>query len=386
MHRILILLLLLLSFSWSNSTEQLRGLWVIRYALSEQSNIDNIISTALQLKISDLYIQVRALGRNVYDGQHKTGKSIGINLKNLISKAKDSGLTVHAWINTMYVWSGRRRPSDPNHVLNNSEPAILRNVYDADIPDYKRLQSEGIEGFFVHPTDPYHLNEIKNTVSEIITRFDFDGIHFDYFRMPDIYNSFSPFGRTRYMLKELIDPVKIYIEPEKFVHERGFDSFLFSDSNYKNFLRQEFYEALKILGQHIHNFAEGITLSVAVKPDIIKARYRFFQDWEFWLKNDICDQVVLMNYTTDYEIFKRNITFAQHSGFSNRIIVGISTYNQNVSEVKRRILLINHLNFAGIALFSYNYLSKNHHYINNLSLINNKESDYGEDNSRTTGH
>ena len=41
------------------------------------------------------------------------------------------------------------------------------------------------------------------------------------------------------MLTEMIDPIKIYTNSENFVIKRGFNSFLFSDRHYKNFLRKE---------------------------------------------------------------------------------------------------------------------------------------------------
>jgi uncharacterized lipoprotein YddW (UPF0748 family) len=188
------------------------------------------------------------------------------------------------------------------------------------------------------------------------------------------------------MQQHFIDPVKVYANPEHFIAERGRASFLFTDLMYKDFMRQELTIALSGLGTYIKALDPEQILSIAVKPDPISARHHYFQDWEQWLRNGLCDRVLMMNYTPDFKQFKLNLSRAGDTGMTKRIVVGIATYNQDAREAKRRIFFVNHLDFAGIALFSYNHLAEEDHYLNSLSLVLGKGAQNVQNNPRTKGH
>ncbi len=59
------LLLGSIAISQENSPER-EGFWVVRYALRSPEDIDQIIHTAFTTGITDLFIQVRALGETYY--------------------------------------------------------------------------------------------------------------------------------------------------------------------------------------------------------------------------------------------------------------------------------------------------------------------------------
>ncbi len=386
MNRYIILVLVLFSFRLSFSTEQQRGLWVVRYALSDKAEINSIISTATRLRITDLYIQVRAMGEEYHPALKTSGADTLTHLDLLLRKAAQLNIRVHAWINMMYIWAGKNDPENPDHLLFRAEKSILRSALDHNIPEYEAIRREGIEGFYLHPTDPDHINDIYKFITTLLNRYAFNGIHLDYFRMPGLKYSFSPFGRTRFMIKHFLDPVHIYGEPESFIQERGRASFFAGDHLYKTFLHDEFFKTLDDINNHIKDISEKYIFSVAVKPDPIHAKHNYFQDWQRWLENGLCDQVLIMNYAPEYSEFMKNIKMSHQTGLGKRIIVGISTYNQKVSEAKRRIFLVNNLDFAGIALFSYNHLAENRPYLNSLSFVKNTGGKYVENRSRTKGN
>lgn len=385
MSRYIFFFVVLLTFQRALSTEQQRGLWIVRHALSEQSEISKIITAAEQLEISDLYIQVRALGYKFYTDPGRTD-STSSPLYRLLVEAKQKNIRTHAWINMMYIWAGSDPPGNRDHIYYKSAKAILRQVQDEGVPSYAELRKENIEGFFLHPTDPLHLMEIQHTIEEVLSIYPFDGVHLDYFRMPAFKYSFSPVGRTRFLQTHFIDPVKVYTNPEKFIAERGRASFLFTDIIYKDFMRKEFRITLEKVREYIASKDDRIILSIAVKPDPIRAKHHYFQDWHEWLSMDLCDQVLMMNYSPDYDEFKKNISLAGHTKMSDRIIVGLATYNQDINDIKRRIIFVSHLDFAGIALFSYNYISKHDHLLNGLSLVMGKGAGNVKNNTRTKGN
>ena len=73
-----------------------------------------------------------------------------------------------------------------------------------------------------------------------------------------------------------------------------------------------------------------------------------------------------MNYETDFIQFKENTIKAMQLNLAERIIIGISTYNQNVSAVAKRLDFLAKYSFRGQALFSYNFLKDNTDYLTEL--------------------
>ena len=89
---------------------------------------------------------------------------------------------------------------------------------------------------------------------------------------------------------------------------------------------------------------------------ILLSKKKWSQDWRFWLTEELVDFVVVMNYIPDIidfhdaiESIKANI---DKNSF-NRILMGISIYNQNATNVSDKIYLSYLYNFKGISLFSY---------------------------------
>jgi uncharacterized lipoprotein YddW (UPF0748 family) len=98
----------------------------------------------------------------------------------------------------------------------------------------------------------------------------------------------------------------------------------------------------------------------------VEAKHRYFQDWVSWLKSNICDFVVLMNYRTEWSEFNSVLNQLKGRKLKEKIIVGISTYNQDVAAVLKRLEVTRNKGFSGFSLFSYNYLNENISYLQKL--------------------
>lgn len=362
---ILVLLYLIPHLSSGNSYYQERSaLWVVRYALTNKSDIDKIITTAVDLQITDIFVQVRALGESYYASNIESLSSRVMPefdpLQYIIERTRGSGLHIHAWVNMFYTWSGTKFPEDQNHIINRRSAYILRNDR---FPDYKTLRAKGFEGFFLDPKVPVIQKELLNILKEITKRYDIAGIHLDYYRYPGLAYSFTAASRTIYMTEKIYDPWSIYYSANKYSDERGFQVFLHADKEYKESLTETLSEYLKNISISIKNIKPKIKLSVAVKPDLIQAKYRFFQDWGNWIKKGYCDFVVIMNYRTDWKEFDLILNQIKSKQLEKHVMVGISTYNQNVGAVIRRLAATQSAGFAGYSLFSYNYLIENKKYM-----------------------
>jgi len=368
--RLFLVVLLYLSphFLIGNTVHGKRSaLWVVRYAVTTKSDVDRILSTAIELNISDIYFQVRALGYTYYNSQWEPKAASVENdfdpLEYVTKKSGHSGIRIHAWVNMFYVWAGDQFPENKNHILNKHSDYVLR---DGDFPDYKSLRRQGHEGFFLDPKVPMVQDDLLNILREISEYYDLDGIHLDYYRYPSLAYSFTPVSRTMYMMEYIYDPWIIYQSAQVYTEQRGYEVFLYADREYRKSLTRTLSNYLKVISKTIKNIQPDLELSVAVKPDPVIAKHRYFQDWLSWLRNDICDFIVIMNYRTDWQEFGSILNQLNDRNLKEKIIVGISTYNQDVGAVLKRLEATRDGGFAGFSLFSYNYLHENKEYLMNL--------------------
>jgi uncharacterized lipoprotein YddW (UPF0748 family) len=345
------------------------ALWVVRYAVTTKSDVDKILSTAIELNITDIFFQIRALGYTYYNSQWEPkAKSINNDfdpLDYVIKKSVHTGIRIHAWVNMFYVWAGDRFPESKNHILHKRSDYVLRNsVY----PDYKSLKQQGHEGYFLDPKIAEVQNDLLNILEEISECYDLTGIHLDYFRYPSIAYSFTPASRTMYMMRDVFDPWTIYESAQTYTESRGYEVFLYADKEYRKSLTETLSNYLSIISTTIKNIQPDLELSVAVKPDPVEAKHRYFQDWLSWLRNNYCDFVAIMNYRTDWREFDSVLKHLNNQNLNEKIIVGISTYNQDVGAVLKRLEATRNGRFAGFSLFSYNHLLENKEYLMNLQL------------------
>lgn len=360
--------LIFISFVFGQEVQHERkAFWVVRYALQSAEDIDEIIQTAYSAGITDLFIQARALGEVYFNSniEHKAGK-IPENFDPLayaIKKAELYNIKVHAWINMFYIWSGNDPPADSQHVFYRLNHAILRKN---SFPAYQELRSTGAEGFFLDPQDKQVQNYLLNLLDEMTDNYDVSGIHLDYFRYPDVNFSFTAQSRTNFMLTNWYDPLEVYQSSGEYTKKRGFPVFMEADKQYRQYLSDKLTGYLERIKEMLDRKPHHIDLSVAVKPDPVKAKHRYFQDWMKWLKKRLCDFVVVMNYNTDKDEFDRVLNQFPNTASKKNIIMGISTYNQSAEAVLDRIASVRAGKFSGFSLFSYNHLIENKAYLMKL--------------------
>jgi len=362
----IILFLPTVLFSQINQNTK-NAFWVVRDALITKSDIDAIIQTAVYLNISDIFVQVRALGRTYYASTteprvEELDKDFD-PLALIIRRATLYNIRIHAWVNMFYIWSGNQEPEDKDHVFYSHKDYILRNC---SFPTYQELKSAGIEGYFLDPQSRQVKKYLLNLLLEIADKYELAGVHLDYFRYPGVFFSFTPESRTNFRLQNYYDPLELYCFTNEYVQRRGHDVFRYADRVYRQFLAEGLSEYLEEIKNVLKERKPNLELSVAVKPDPIEAKHRYFQNWLNWIKSNLCDFVVLMNYRKDIREFMSPLDVILKSGVKGKVMVGISTYNQDAQAVNKRILAIQKDKWPGLSLFSYNHLKQNKSYIERI--------------------
>jgi uncharacterized lipoprotein YddW (UPF0748 family) len=357
-----------------NDSSAKNGIWVVRYALNSQYQSDKIVGAALDLGAKDIYLQVFAKGETWYDSddfiQHKSITSNTV-LKKIIKKSHDSGIRVHAWLNIFNIWSGNKPPENHSHPYWKYRRSILHSAQNSENLTYKELLTNGNGGFYLDPSNAALVHFYTNIVTELDKKFNFDGIHLDYFRYPKNGFIFSKTGRDLFKEKEFCDPLQ-YFDNRLPMTNENLSKINYYHQKYRKFLKDNLNHFLFSFQKNIKKINPNLILSVAVKPNIDTAKDVFYQDWGAWTKNNYCDYVVLMNYAPSFDDFTQNMNKGYPYLKQGTAICGLAVYNQPEIDVVRRIKYLREKRMKRYVLFSYNYLVERPEYLKNLIRLINK--------------
>ena len=116
------------------------------------------------------------------------------------------------------------------------------------------------------------------------------------------------------------------------------------------------FSLLYLVRNDLIDTASNVQISAAVKPNLVEARKKWFQEWDVWLKEDLVDFVVPMNYFKDEKNYNLSIEIMKNNfelEAIDKIIMGLATYNQDSQSVSNKIFISRMNGFKGISIFSY---------------------------------
>jgi len=178
-----------------------RGVWMSRFDYiktiktqnpdSIKQYIKDTFSKAKNANLNMIFFQVRGNGDAFYKSNYEPwsnmltgtlGKDPGWDpLDFAIETAHELGLELHAWINTFPAWRGIEDPINTIPI----QPILIH-------PEWVVCDSAGnpmprTENHYISfsPGIPAVHDHIVNVVDDIISKYNVDGIHFDYIRYPE---------------------------------------------------------------------------------------------------------------------------------------------------------------------------------------------------------
>ena len=335
---------------------QTRCLWIVRESMYTESSIDSSLVYAYKSNYDIVFIQVRGRGYSFYDSnivpKHPNIDPDFDPLEYAITLGNALGIEVHAWLNSYILWSSKYEPENPEHLYHTHKEwtEADRNLKMDSQIKLSEPKSPQWEGIYLSPLHPEVNTYLLSVYSEIINEYKIEGIHLDYIRFQD-----EIYGWNRYGMKEF---EKIYdFSPRDIT--RGIIPPDIADSiriAWKQFRLDAVSELVHDTYGIIQNSGKEIALSAAVKPNLMEARNRWNQDWGHWVQEGYIDFVVPMNYFKEIRHFNNSVQIMKsnlHADDMNRIIMGVSTYNQDAQSAADKILLSRLNGFRGISIFSY---------------------------------
>jgi uncharacterized lipoprotein YddW (UPF0748 family) len=335
--------------------------WVLRSTLTRRSSIDSVVARARAMGVRGLLVQVVGRGDAYYRSDLlPRAESLTFSdspedpLGELLVRAHDAGLEVHAWMNCLLVWSGPRRPRDPRHVVN-AHPEWV-----AELPDGRRMtqltprdyQRLGVEGAFLTPGHPGVRTWIARIATEIVRRYPVDGIHLDYIRQPDATLGYDPTTRARFALQSGVDVARRGTVPRA---ERAA-----LDSAWAGFQREQVQAIVREVRDSIGAVRGGVMLSAAVIADTLRAERTTAQFWRGWIQDGLLDRAFLMCYASSAQtVMDQLVALVRQFGASDRVVPGIAVFNTSATIAALKIAGARALGFPLLALYSYDSLFEN---------------------------
>jgi uncharacterized lipoprotein YddW (UPF0748 family) len=249
-------------------------------------------------------------------------------LQYAIDLARKYGLEIHAWVNTVRVFSGDENYflEDSNHIVN-SRPNLV-----------ERIVRKGETSYWLNFGNPEARRFMVDVLSELARRYDVDGIQLDFLRypghsFPDV-PEFIAFGDTlnrddwrRENINKFVQALHDSIRAIKPLLKIGATPF----GIYKN-----------------RKNAEGN-----------EAYYTVYQDSRKWIRNGWVDYLAPQIYW-DIENNPRFDTLAvdwKNNSFGRNIVLGVASYKPEVyRELDKIISFSRMIGVSGTAMFRYDFI------------------------------
>ena len=361
----------------SPRASETRGLWVVRSTLVHPDSVRAMVARAADAGFNTLLVQVRGRGDAYYLGgvepraEGIQGRPAFDPLALAVREAHARGIEVHAWVNVHLISSASVISRDPSHLVNAS-PQLLavprelaRELYDVDPSSsryFERLVGhalanlDGIEGLYSSPSAPEVKERVYAVATDLVERYEIDGIHLDYVRYPSGAFDYSRGTLDRFRIwmngritddqsaefsvASVQDPlalVEAFPEP------------------WAEFRRDQITDLVERIYVGVKRRRPKALVSVAVFPDAQESFLHLYQDWEGWLRRGIVDVVAPMAYNPDDGLFDQAISYAAEVGGPQRVWAGVGAYLTTYEGILSKIDIAQRIGVRGFLLFSYDW-------------------------------
>ena len=356
-------LLLLFSFSYNSTLFQkinTNCLWIKAESILDTASVDSIITFSLENDIDKLFYQVRSRGDALYFSQlvsrYEKLDSLFDPLDYVIKQTSNMDIEIHAWFNSYILWSSEKVPSDSTHLYYNCNDCFavdLNGKSDKSIMENK-FHSSDWEGVFLSPLNPKVNDYLLDVLLELVNNYEIDGIHLDYIRYQDNFYGYNKYGIQEFENIFSINPIDIKrgIISTRFGYEQSYVDSI--KNNWDQFKMDKITEFIRSIKYSIINDSLDLQLSAAVKPDILEAKFRWYQDWTSWIDEELLDFCVVMNYYTDFNKFNSiNRIISTEVKNKKRVNIGISVFNQSQNSISNKIMYSRLNGYDNFTLFPY---------------------------------
>jgi uncharacterized lipoprotein YddW (UPF0748 family) len=339
-----------------------RGIWVPRWSLGDQ----NKIFTYFDGEFNHIFLQIFALGEAYYPSAYAPSKRQSDDwLVDFLAQAHARNIKVSAWINAFYSWGFAPLPADERHPINSHPGWYLYDRSGCSMLEYSsaELGRMGLEGYYLSPAHSGVRAYLIAIAHEILSKYDFDGIHLDYIRYPSPHFIDGVSLQSTFMRLYYIDPL-VSLDQEENQQRYGIWGCDDIRQKWQSFMHEDLTVFMEQFGKSIKQRYPSKIVSAAVKPNYASATADFRQDWVTWLNSGYVDLVCLMSYTKNIKsYFAKTKNVVQEP---QRVAFGLGLFILTPETIRDQVRLVDEQPFGGIVYFSYDQLKENRAYLDVL--------------------
>jgi uncharacterized lipoprotein YddW (UPF0748 family) len=339
-----------------------QGLWIRAASTASPEAITRLVQIAKSMNITDIFVQVVVGGYAYYHSDllprsqylsEVSGREYD-PLDSLIRTFANTGVRVHAWVNTFLYWSLSEPPESLNHVLYTHPDWFIHDVNRVSMADYSYNQWKNLrlEGLYLDPENPEVTDFVEEICGEITANYPVDGIHLDFIRYPGILWGL-PDNDEAAVLAGTDAGIARWCSLVRYTQLGFLQRWQIWQAWRLTRNRQwVIARALDDVGRRVaaHALKPNCQLSVAVFANPSLFRYSFAQDWTEWREDTYLP--VIMSYTPDIALFNDYMNF----GLFNRpdALLGIGLLWPDMQETaKWQVAAVKKAHGAGICLFDF---------------------------------
>jgi uncharacterized lipoprotein YddW (UPF0748 family) len=284
---------------------EIRAIWLDRGTIVKAGNeaeLAKVFDRLAQAGINTIFLETINASYPIYPSQVAPQQNPLIHdwdpLESAVKLAHARGMELHAW-----VWVFAASNSAHNQIINVS-PNYLGPVLTAH-PDWANYDNKGNiipigqTKPFLDPANPQVREYLLKLYTEIVTRYQVDGIHLDYIRYPfqdplaGRTYGYGKAAREQFQQQTGIDPLTISPSQQDLWQQWT----VFRTQQVDNFVAE--------LAQTLRQKRKTLILSVAVFPLPEYERIeKIQQHWEVWARRGDIDLIVPMTYALDTPRFQ----------------------------------------------------------------------------------
>ena len=336
----------LLVSGFQSACAEFRGVWIYD---PRELNAERTMVHLRAKGFNNVFVRLSSGGAAYYPSNvMPTAPDSGNQAKRWVEAAHRHGIKIHAWHVCFMMHNATK--SSMNNVIARGEAMM----------DFKGRVIRPSYGAVVRaPAADNTLDFEKAAMVELATKFDLDGVQFDYIRYPIYSVDYSPAARRRFK-EDTGRSVKNWpsgVRKGKLAAE------------YQRWKQNVITDLVKKVSRSVRTANSDIEISAAVWNDPDIGCDEFGQDWPRWVKNGYLDFVCPMSYTTS-EIALRKWTRKQKREVDGKVPIypGLGVYMMSKpSQLNQQLRVIREEGMPGYVLYNFTprTLDRFFPYINN---------------------
>ena len=311
---------------------------------AQQMHLRTILDSLQAININTVLLQTRIRGDVIYPslvepfapvftGRHGVAPDYD-PLAFAIDECHKRGMQLHAWLVTIPL----------------GDVAYVKGHGKKSLPAKRPGQCTRFKGaWYMEPSHPATTDHLSTLVEEIVTRYDVDGIHFDYIRYPEgnsSYPDWAAYNKNR----------------------RGMSK--------ADWRRSNITRLMHTLYNKVKDIKPWVCVSAATlgKHDDVtryssygwNAYHTVHQEAQEWMRMGVVDALFPMLYYADNHFYPFVSDWGEHS-YGRHVVAGIGTYQLHekekdwkLEEVMRQLHVVRaHSTLAGAAQFRSQFVTDN---------------------------